>query len=228
MYVSILFLYAYYKIQVENPSPRVRNTKLALIAMAVILLASRIYRFLQNFGLPPNPGAEVLGNLLIVVGFLTVGFVFIISPSSIMLTPVQLSGILVLSPVGVPIASIRFRESSLSISPTLLGGIMTAIQTIIDTTADNQVSKESFHQLLAAHRSILIYRDGAYLYSILTTKDATSLQRSSLMFFARKFRQFYHDDLLEFERTGAQIRDLSPLIELAFPYSTGLTAEYWE
>ncbi|RMG28909.1 MAG: hypothetical protein D6732_18060 [Methanobacteriota archaeon] len=228
LYVSLLFLYGYYKIQVENPSPRVKNTKLAMMTMAVILLVSRIYRLLQNFGLPENPGAEVLGNLMIVVGFLTVGLVFIISPSSIMLTPVQLSGILVLSPVGVPIASIRFRESSLSISPTLLGGIMTAIQTIIDTTANDHETKESFHQLLAAHRSILIYRDGSYLYSILTTKDATSLQRSSLKFFARKFRELYREDLEAFERMGAQIRDLSPILQLAFPYSTGLTPEYWE
>lgn len=227
-YVALLFLYAYYKIQVENPSPRVKNTKISLMAMAVILLASRLYRLLQNFGLPQNSGAEVLGNLLIVVGFLTVGLVFIISPSSIMLTPVQISGILVLSSVGVPVASIRFRESSLSISPTLLGGIMIAIQTIIDATAETDEPKRSFHQLLAAHRSILIYRDGSYLYSILTTKDATSLQRSSLQFFAKNFRELYREDLEEFERTGAQIRDLSPLIELAFPYSTGLTAEYWE
>ncbi len=63
-FVAVLFLYGYYQIQVENPSPRVRNTKRIMMAMAVILLGSRLYRLAQNFGFRGSEGTEVFGNFL--------------------------------------------------------------------------------------------------------------------------------------------------------------------
>lgn len=152
-----------------------------------------------------------------------------------MLTRVQLSGILVLSKAGVPLASIKFKESGLKVAPTLLGGIMVAIETIVNVTASNEEpklafrwTKPSFHQLLAKNVSILVYRDSKFIYSIITKRDATPLQRSSLKLFADQFRILYAKEIEDFERFGAQIDDLSEIIDLAFPYSSGLTPERWE
>lgn len=225
-YVVCLFLYGYYKIQIENPSKRVRNTKFVMLLMSSLLVISRTYRLLQVFGLPMSQGTEILGHLMIVFGFLIVGLVYIIYPGSIMLTTVQLGGILVLSKAGTPLAAIKFEESKINISTLLLGGIMTAVETILTEAvhADNQ---RSFHQILTKRTSVLIYRGRRFIYSIITKHNPTSLQRSSLKFFARKFVEIYKDQIKTFEKSGTQISNISEVLDLAFPYSSGLTPNRW-
>ncbi len=225
-YVVSLFLYAYYKIQIENPSNRVKNTKLLMLLLSSALVMSRAYRIAQVFGLPMNQGTEIFGHLLIVIGFFAVGLVYIIYPESIMLTIVQLGGVLVLSRTGVPVAANKFKESNIRVPTMLLGGIMTAVETILTETMETE-DQTSFHQLLTRKTSVLIYRGPKFMYSIITKDNPTSLQRSSLKFFARNFVRLYKTEILQFERSGRMIMDISKVLELAFPYSSGLTPEPW-
>lgn len=227
LYVAFLFFYGYYEIQVLNPSDKVRNSKIVMMVLAVVLVGSRLLRLVQNFGVDTNQGTEILGSSILVLGFLLIGMIFIIYPSSIMLSRVQLAAIMVIAENGLPISSVKFKESELEVSPTLLSGIITAIDNVASSISRYDGST-SLREVAVEDRTILIQDHQGLVFSILTNSEPTPLLRSSLKYFAREFCQEYSEEISLFHEVGRQISEISETLSNAFPYSAGLTLIEWE
>jgi hypothetical protein len=198
-----------------------------MMVLAIVLVGSRILRLVQNFGIKTNQGTEILGSSILVVGFLLIGMIFIVYPSSIMLSRVQLAAILVIAENGLPISSVKYKESELEVSPTLLSGIITAIDNVASSITRFEGST-TLREVGVEDRTILIQNHEGLVFSILTNSEPTPLLRSSLKYFAREFHREFSEEIVLFHQVGRQISEISETLSNAFPYSAGLTLVEWE
>ncbi|MCE7735090.1 MAG: hypothetical protein GPJ54_09450 [Candidatus Heimdallarchaeota archaeon] len=226
LYVSILFVYAYYQIHLKNKSKNLQGAITLMRLMGLFLFISRFVRFIQNFGILVGEGETFVdrsGMLLLLAGFAIIAL-NVRRKGVIFLSRVDLEGLLVISKFGTPISSVKFSETDTRISATLISGVITAIQNVIQ----NMGAENDDVQFIATGDLHITLRKYSDLMLVLITKtDPTQILASSLNYFAKIYTANRINDIKIFYKTGKIIADIDEEVYQAFPYSNYDQIEIW-
>jgi hypothetical protein len=224
LYVSSLFVYGILKIHLNTPYPRLRRAYTIMMMISLMLFTSRIIRFMQYFGVLQYDLIELIGTIVLLSGFAFVSYVYWIYPEAILLTNVQLSAILVISSKGTPITAIKFLSDEITANPTLLAGVISAIQSLIGSI---EKISSGIQEIQALNRSMLLHERENITFTILTDSNPTKILRSSLVYFARNYISHNHELFKRTEMTGEMINQIEPVLSTSFPYMLGIPRKEW-
>ncbi len=223
LYVSILFLFAYMRLSLENRPKKLRNSIYIMRLMGVFLFSSRFIRFIQNFGvLAGDSMLDRSGLLILLFGFAVLA-ITVRRKGVIFLARVDLEGIIVISKYGSPITSIKFHHES-TVSSTLISGVISAIQNVIEGIgSDNDevqfISTGGLYITLRKYSGLLIV--------LVTNTDPTQVLVSSLNYFTKIYTERNAKKIEQFYKNGLAITNISDEIYLAFPYANYENIDQW-
>lgn len=223
VYVASLFLYSYLSVKVIDRAPRLKISIGIMRGVGLLLLLSRLTRLVQNFGILDYDIIELIGAVVLLIGFGFIAFIFYYYPGSILVSKAQIAGLIVISKTGMPIASGKFEDSNLSGSSTLLSGIISAVQNVMGTIDEGTRVKE----IDAGDRSILVEHQSDIYFMLVADSAPTTILRSSLSYFARTFIHEKENEIREFNYTGKIIQDITEVVQKSFPYTIGRPMEIW-
>jgi hypothetical protein len=224
LYIASLFLYGIFRIHISTPYPRLRRAYTIIMVISVMLFSSRIIRLVQYFGILNYEFIELIGTIVLLSGFVLVSYVYWVYPESILLTNVQLGGILIISSNGTPMTGVKFSGDEITANPTLLAGIITAIQSVIGSMGK---MNRGIREVQALNRSMLVHERREVTFIILSNSSPTKILRSSLIYFARNYLTENQDLIERFEETGQMIDNIDPVLSLSFPYAMGIPRQEW-
>jgi hypothetical protein len=119
---------------------------------------------------------------------------------------------------------VKFEGDELAANPTLLAGIITAIQTIIGSMGR---LNRGIREVQALNRSMLVHERGELTFIILSNSSPTRILRSSLIYFSRNYLTENQELIDRFVATGQMIDNVDSVLSRSFPYVMGIPRQEW-
>ncbi len=215
------FLYGYCALKPDTPSKEIRT------AIRVQQLAAGILVLMTAIELSEAVAPKVLkGAFLIVVVIALFAYVFYATPEAILLSPVNISALLIYTNHGLPVSSVRLGPVSKNVQSTsaaVIAGVLTAVRHTF-----KQMGREGkgIKQVVLTDASMLVAELGELRFLGLVDRPS-EIFMVALRNFAYRFTELNKGKMRKLVQ-GAEFVDIKDMIPECFPYASGLDVHEWE
>lgn len=180
LFASILAFVSFMNMYLVTRSERAKRASLGQLIAFGALAVAMFWETLESI----LEVKDLRSSFILAGAIFILAVVYTLRPEYILLSPITIRNMLVVTESGIPLFKVRFRAETSRVDSVLVGGALSAIDSIMRTITEKQST--ALRSIVLQDRILVVERNSGLLFMV-TVNRPTRILRSAVSTFARDY-----------------------------------------